>query len=223
MTSEIFSKEFEEIQNRDLSQYEIEYLFLDAIYETSRARFGIKEAVLCAWGWDGHKVLLHLALGNKESCEDWLSFLRDMVKRGLRTPTTVTTDGAPGLIKAVEVVFPKSLKGNLSADRQGCWYHRMQNFCSKVPEEVWSEIKAEIMAIRDAAGYEQGKQMAYEFIEKYREKLALKLVFSVLIRAAKRWRRVNFTKTELNCLDKLREELGIREGFQNTQELKEVC
>jgi len=35
----------------------------------------------------------------------------------------------------------------------------MQNFCSKVPEEVWPEIKAEIMAIRDAAGYEQGKQL----------------------------------------------------------------
>ena len=48
----------------------------------------------------------------------------------------------------------------------------MQNFCSKVPEEIWPEIKAEIeiMSIRDAAGYEQGKQMAYEFIEKYRDK-----------------------------------------------------
>jgi len=58
------------------------------------------------------------------------------------------------------------------------------------------------------------------------EKSALKLVFSVLIRAAKRWRRVSFTKTELNCLDRLREELGIMEGFQNKQdkqELKGVC
>ena len=38
-----------------------------------------------------------------------------------------------------------------------------------MPEEIWPEIRAEIIAIRDAAGYEQGKQMAYEFIEKYRE------------------------------------------------------
>ena len=173
--TEILSKEFEEFQNRDLSQFEIEYLFLDAIYETLRARFGITEAVLCAWGIsrDGQKVLLHLALGNKESYEDWLSFLRDMVKRGLRTPTTVTTDGAPGLIKAVEAVFPKSL-------RIRCWYHRMQNFCSKVPEEIWPEIKAEIMSIRDAAGYEQGKQTAYEFIEKYKDK------FPSLVRAFKK-------------------------------------
>jgi len=272
--TEILYKEFEEFQNRDLSQFEIEYLFLDAIYETLRARFGVAEAVLCAWGItrDGRKVLLHLALGNKESYKDWRSFLRDMVKRGLRVPTTVTTDGSPGLIKAVEVVFPKSL-------RIRCWYHRMQNFCSKVPEEIWPEIKAEIIAIRDAAGYEQGKQLAYAFIERYKnrfpslvkafkedldallnhlrlpfrhrkyvrttnlversfeeerrrtkvipcfltERSALKLVFSVLIRAAKRWRRVRFTKTELNCLDRIRGELGIREEFQNTQELKGIC
>ncbi len=95
-----------------------------------------------------------------------------MVRRGLRTLTTVTTDGAPGLIKAVEAVFPKSL-------RIRCWYHRMQNFCSKVPEEIWPEIKAEIMAIRDAAGYEQGKQLAYEFIERYKDK------FPSLVRAFK--------------------------------------
>ena len=269
--TEIPYREFEEFQNRDLSEFEIEYLFLDAIYETLRARFGI---VLCGWGItrDGQKILLHLALGNKESYEDWLSFLRDMVKRGLRVPTTVTTDGAPGLIKAVEVVFPNSL-------RIRCWYHRMQNFCSKVSEEIWSEIEAEIMAIRDAAEYEQGKQLACEFIERYEdkfpspvrafkedldallnhlklpfrhrryvrttnlversfeeerrrtkvipcfltEKSALKLVFSLLIRAAKRWRKVSFTKTELNCLDRIREELGINESFQNSQELQDVC
>ena len=272
--TEILYREFEEFQNRDLSQYEIEYLFLDAIYETLRARFGVKEAVLCGWGItrDGQKILLHLALGNKESYKDWLSFLREMVRRGLRTPITITTDGAPGLIKAVEAVFPNSL-------RIRCWYHRMQNFCSKVPEEIWSEIKAEIMAIRDAAGYEQGKHMAYGFIEKYRdkfpslvrafkedldallnhlrlpfrhrkyvrttnlversfeeerrrtkvipcfltEKSALKLVFSVLMRAAKRWRRISFTRMELNYLDRLREELGIKEEPQDMQELDEVC
>ena len=101
---------------------------------------------------------MHLGLGNKESYEEWL-----LVRRALRTPITITTDGAPSLIKAVEAVFPNSL-------RIRCWYHLMQNFCSKVPEEIWSEIKAEIMAIRDAAGYEQGKQKAYEFIEKYRDK-----------------------------------------------------
>ena len=42
----------------------------------------------------------------------------------------------------------------------------------------------------------------------------------MLIKAAKRWGGVNFTKTELNCPDKLREKLGTKEKFQNTQEVK---
>ena len=50
MFTEILYKEFEEFQSCDLSEFEIEYFFLDAIYETLRARFGIKEAVLCALG-----------------------------------------------------------------------------------------------------------------------------------------------------------------------------
>jgi len=100
---------------------------------------------------------LHLELGNRESYEVWLSFLRDMVRRGLRSPTTITTDGAPGLGRAVEAVFADSL-------RIRCWFHRMKNLQGKVPEEVWPEIKAEVMAIRDASGYEQGRRMALEFI-----------------------------------------------------------
>jgi len=72
----------------------------------------------------------------------------------------VTSDGAPGLIKAIETVFPKSL-------RIRCWYHRMENFRTKVPQEIWPELKAEITMTRDASSYEQGKQLAGEFISRY--------------------------------------------------------
>jgi len=41
------------------------------------------------------------------------------------------------------------------------------------------------------------------------EKSALKLVFSTLIRASRRWQRVTFTPVEINFLDNLRKELGI--------------
>ncbi|MDP9411174.1 MAG: transposase [Actinomycetota bacterium] len=88
---------------RDLSEIEVEYLFLDAVYESLR-RYGAKEGVLAAWciTTEGRKVLLHLAVGNKESEACWIEFLRDMVARGLRTPTSVTSDGAPGLVNAIE-------------------------------------------------------------------------------------------------------------------------
>lgn len=124
----------------------------------------MKEAILVAWAIlrDGRKVLLSLSLGNKESHTDWLEFLRDMVKRGLRIPLTVTSDGAPGLIRAIEEVFPKSL-------RIRCWVHKIKNLSSKVPPALWPEVKAEILQVRDAATYTQGKELALKFIEKYRK------------------------------------------------------
>ena len=262
-------EEFEAFQNRDLSVYEVEYLFLDAIYESIRKRFGVKEAILCAWGIcrDGSKVLLHMTIGNKESEACWVEMVRDMVRRGLPAPTTVSSDGAPGLIKAIEGVFSRSL-------RLRCWFHRMRNLAGKVPAEVWPEIKSQIVAIREAASLEQGRQLAAQFIRdnqndypslvkafkddldallnvllvpaahrKYvrttniiersfeeerrrtkvipgflTEKSALKLVFSVLIRATKRWQRVNFDALTIARLDKLRNELNLQ-----VKQVEEVC
>lgn len=47
--------------------------------------------------------------------------------RGLADPLLVAIDGAPGLIRAVEEVFPRSL-------RQRCLAHKIRNLQQKVPE-----------------------------------------------------------------------------------------
>lgn len=54
--------------------------------------------MLVAWfiDTDGRKHLLHLAVGNKESEDDWTEFFRHMIRRGLRQPTSVTLMGHPG-------------------------------------------------------------------------------------------------------------------------------
>jgi putative transposase len=119
--SEITDRLWEDYQtfiSRDLSGIEIEYLFVDAVFESLR-RHGAKEALLVGWGIaaDGGKHLLHLAVGNKESEACWTDFFRSMLSRGLRMPTTITSDGAPGLIKAITVCFPASI-------RIRCWFHR---------------------------------------------------------------------------------------------------
>jgi transposase-like protein len=162
--TDILWEDFERFQQRDLSRYAVEYLFLDGIYESVRKLAGIKEAILVAWGIqrDGKKVLLSLQLGNKESYDSWLEMLRDMVKRGLRIPVSVTSDGAPGAIKAIEAIFPRSL-------RIRCWVHRMKNFSSKVPPVIWPELKAELYQIRDASSYDQGKRMAERFMQRYKK------------------------------------------------------
>jgi len=97
--SEITDRLWEDYQAfiaRDLSELEVEYLFVDAVFEALR-RHGAKEALLVAWciDSDGRKHLLHLAVGNKESEACWTEFFRTMLARGLRMPTTITSDGAP--------------------------------------------------------------------------------------------------------------------------------
>lgn len=62
--TEILWEDFELFKERDLSSFEVEYLFLDAIYESVRRLSGMKEAILVAWAIlrDGRKVLLSLSL-----------------------------------------------------------------------------------------------------------------------------------------------------------------
>jgi putative transposase len=160
--TETLWEEYEAFQQRDLSGFALEYLFVDAVYESLRQQAGVKEAVLVAWGIlsDGSKVLLHLDLGNKESYDAWLSFFRSMKRRGLTDPVSVTTDGAPGLIRAVTEVLPHSL-------RIRCWFHKMQNILSKLPQSAFEEVRAHLRAVRDAATHEAGKQAAAAVLQKF--------------------------------------------------------
>lgn len=155
--------QYEEFCSRDLSEIAVEYLFCDAIFESLR-RYGAKEAVLVAWGvdTDGRKHLLHLAVGNKESEDAWTEFFRHMVGRGLRMPTSVTSDGAPGLINAITTVFSKSV-------RIRCWYHRLGNIRAKLPDDPAPQVMAEIRAIRDAPTLDAARAQTDRVINRYRK------------------------------------------------------
>jgi putative transposase len=160
--TEVLWEEYEAFAERDLSGFDVEYLFLDAVYESLRLQGGGKEGVLCAWAIcaDGRKAMLHLALGNKESYPNWLDFLRDMVKRGLQTPVMVTTDGAPGLIRAVQEVFPRSL-------RQRCLAHKTRNVTQKVPDSVRAQIKSAVQAAYYAPNREVADMIAADVLSSY--------------------------------------------------------
>jgi putative transposase len=162
--SEITDRLWEDYQafiSRDLSQISVEYLFVDAIFESLR-RHGAKEALLVAWciASDGRKHLLHLAVGNKESQACWTEFFRSMLGRGLRAPTTVTSDGAPGLIKAITTCFPASI-------RIRCWFHRLGNIRTKLPDETAGSVLAHVYAVRDAPTLDAARAAADRFINTY--------------------------------------------------------
>src|SRR6476469_7090441 len=101
--------EYEGFSRRDLSEHGIVYLFVDGIAERLRPGQS-REAVLAAWGIgaDGRKVLLALMAGSKEDTETVRSFFQDMRTRGLGNPLIVVSDGAPGIIRAIEECFPRS-------------------------------------------------------------------------------------------------------------------
>lgn len=155
-------EEYAAFAQRDLSVFDVEYVFLDAVYESLRRQGGGKEGVLCAWAIcsDGRKVLLHLALGNKESYPNWLDFLRDLVKRGLQAPVLVTTDGAPGLTRAVDEVFPNSL-------RQRCLAHKLRNVTDKLPDHAREEVKAAVQAAYYAPDQEVAEMVAAQVLNDY--------------------------------------------------------
>jgi putative transposase len=137
--------EYEAFASRDLSEFEVAYLFVDGIAE--RLHLGQpREAVLAAWGIlaDGKKALLHLAPGTKEDTASCREFFQDLRRRGLPDPLLVASDGAPGVIRAIEECFPRAV-------RQRCLAHKLRNLLSKVPEDVWPEFKARAVACYQAA------------------------------------------------------------------------
>lgn len=162
--SEITDRLWEDYQafiSRDLSEIAVEYLFVDAIFESLR-RHGAKEALLVAWciTSDGRKHLLHLAVGNKESQTCWTEFFRSMLTRGMRLPTTITSDGAPGLIAAITTCFPASI-------RIRCWFHRLGNIRAKLPDETAGQVLAHVYAVRDAPTLDAARAAADRFINTY--------------------------------------------------------
>ena len=110
--TEALSKEYNRFCRRDLSGYDVVYLFVDGVYESLRLQLGAKEAILCAWAI--------LSNGRKESYDCWKSFFRNMIARGLRAPLLVVSDGAPGLIRAIEECFPESKRQRSASRRTSC-------------------------------------------------------------------------------------------------------
>jgi len=153
---EAIKDEFDIWRTRSLTEVELEYLYLDASH--FRMHPGARaEPVLCAWGitTDGKPVLLALDGANAESTDACLGFLRELVARGLRPPLLVITDGAPGLLGAVEQVFPHSL-------RQRCLVHRARNTLAKVSAPDQAAVKADYWQIFDDLHAEPGEPAVAE-------------------------------------------------------------
>jgi transposase-like protein len=132
---------------RSLGDVRLLALFMDAIYLPVRPE-GPKEGVLVAWGFttDGRRVLLDVCLGQRERTEDWLDLGQGLIRRGLRSPLLVVSDGAPGLVRAITELWP-------DADRGRCAVHRLRNILAKLPKRpaLHARVRAAYWAALDGA------------------------------------------------------------------------
>ena len=120
-----WSQELAAFQQRDLSQVDYVYLWADGVHFNIRLEHErLCCLVLIGVRADGHKELVAVGDGYRESTESWSELLRDLKRRGMRAPMLAIGDGALGFWGALREVFPESSRAALlgAQDRQcpGC-------------------------------------------------------------------------------------------------------
>ena len=148
---ERWQAEYSEWQQRPIED-EIGYLWLDGVY----LKAGLeqeKAALLVAIGVkaDGHKVVLAVTSGYRESTASWSALLRDLKARGMHEPRLLVGDGNLGLWSALRNIFP-------GAEEQRCWNHRLVNLLTQVPKQRQGEARELLTKIPYQTSARQGRQ-----------------------------------------------------------------
>ncbi|MGB8501516.1 IS256 family transposase, partial [Mycobacterium sp.] len=135
--------QFQAWSARRLDDVELDYLFLDGSHFKYHANASA-EPVLASWGidTDGKPVFVGLEAAASESGDAWEEFLTGLGERGLACPLLVISDGAAGLVGAIERTMGAAL-------RQRCLIHRARNVLAKVPKNAHADMKADYWAIFD--------------------------------------------------------------------------
>jgi putative transposase len=148
-------------QARDLSSSDYVYVWVDGVHP--RVRLGQAHScvlVLMGVRADGHKELIALAEGLRESTESWADLLRDCRRRGMRDPALVAGDGAMGLWNALAEVFPE-------ARQQRCWVHKVRNVMNALPKSAQPGAKKALQEIYNAEDRTHAEKAVKDFATAY--------------------------------------------------------
>jgi putative transposase len=145
---------------------EIKYLYVDGTYFTMRTTDSIeKVCVLVVIGVDknGHKHIIALQAGDKESASNWRELFKDLKKRGLDGSKVELgiMDGLAGL----EKVFLEEFK---NARVQRCQVHLARNVLAKCPHKIKQEVADDLRSIF----YASSKKKAEGFYRVFETKWA---------------------------------------------------
>lgn len=143
-------------------------LIFDGVVLSRRTGAGaIRRPVLVALGLrpDGKKEILDFVLAPAESQHAWEQFLTDLQRRGLTTDQLelIVTDGGPGLLAALPVVFPGVPVGR-------CWAHKTRNILDKVREADREPAKRDLHRISHAADRVAARRAARRFADRWEDR-----------------------------------------------------
>ena len=157
--------EYEHWRQRSLRHQEYVYVWADGIYFGVRLE-DARQCMLVVIGAtkEGHKELLGLTDGYRESEASWKELLLELKERGLTVdPKLAIGDGSLGFWKALPQVF-----GSTRAQR--CWKHKTANVLNKLPKGLQAKAKAELNDIWMAESRTAAEQAFDNFLLSYESK-----------------------------------------------------
>jgi putative transposase len=161
-----WTAELATFRQRDLSQVDYVYLWADGVHFNIRLEQDrLCCLVLIGVRADGHKELVAVGDGYRESIESWSELLRDLKRRGMRAPVLAIGDGALGFWGGLREVFPDSRE-------QRCWVHKIANVLDAVPTSLRPKVKAALHNIMNAENREAADVAIDEFEANYGAKYA---------------------------------------------------
>lgn len=151
-------------RKRDLSHKRYVYIWADGIY--CNVRMEEKQCLLVIIGatHDGHKELVALEGGFRESELSWTEVLVGLKHRGLiQAPELAIGDGALGFWKALAKVYD-------TTRWQRCWVHKTANVLNKLPKSLQGNAKKKLQQIWMAPDKDEARKHFDDFIEIYEAK-----------------------------------------------------
>jgi putative transposase len=158
----LWEEDYKVWAKRDLSEKTYVYFWVDGIYFNVRLDDErVCLLVIMAADADGHKELIAVSDGYRESKISWKELLFDLKRRGLKEgPKLCIGDGGLGFWAAVREAFPKTRE-------QRCWVHKTANILDKLPKSMQSKAKSHIHDMYRAENKKAALQAYDHFIERY--------------------------------------------------------
>lgn len=162
----IWESEFDSWSKRKITQKYV-YMWADGVNVQVRLGEDKKICLLVIIGAteDGHKELLAVHPGYRESTESWLTVLRSLIDRGLEAPMLAIGDGALGFWSAL-----RTCQGFEKTEEQRCWVHKIANCLDKLPKRLQSDAKSLLHEMMKAATKADALKARAQFEKLFSEK-----------------------------------------------------